>query len=260
MSEQRFQVMFSGQVAEGWTLEQTREQLESLAVLSPSEAQQAFNGSPVVLKGSLDELQAQRYESALKAAGAVCQLVPRQAESPTPDNPPLPGPIPVPSEVPPPPPIPTPDPPQESAAFVVPPPPPTERARFSPTQPQAKQMTCPNCGFDQDAADECFQCGVLIEKFMERTRLQAEEKMLLAKDGIYLGPDEDEVTVGNDFFAPEKKGIEKGMMGGIVMMVLAAVWFFGGYAMGIIFFYPPILFLFGLFAFAKGLFTGNVAG
>ncbi|MGB5817239.1 MAG: hypothetical protein WBG93_05195 [Thermoanaerobaculia bacterium] len=259
MSEQRFQVLFSGQVAEGWTLEQTREQLESLAVLSPSEAQHAFDGTPVVLKSSLNESQAQRYESALIAAGAVCQLVPREVESPRPANPPLPGPIPIPSEAPPPPPIPTPDPPQEPAAFVVPAPPPAERTRFSP-QATTKQMTCPQCGFDQDAADECFQCGVLVEKFLERTRLQAEEKMLLAKDGIYLGADDDEVAGGNDFFAPEKKGIEKGMMGGIAMMVLAAVWFFGGYAMGIIFFYPPVLFLFGLFAFAKGLFTGNVAG
>jgi hypothetical protein len=259
MSEQRFQVVFSGQVAEGWSLEQTREQLESLAVLSQSEAQRAFSGTPVVLKSSLNETQAQRYESALKAAGAVCQLVPREAEGPRPDNPPVPGPIPVPSEVPPPPPEPTPEPPQEPAAFVVPPPPPTERTRYSPEETK-KKMTCPACGFDQDAADECFQCGILIEKYLERTRLQEEERQLLAKDGIYLGADEDEVAVGNDFFAPEKKGIEKGVMGGIVMMVLAAVWFFGGYAMGIIFFYPPILFLFGLFAFAKGLFTGNVAG
>ncbi|MGB5879302.1 MAG: hypothetical protein WBH85_04640, partial [Thermoanaerobaculia bacterium] len=94
MSEQRFQVLFSGQVAEGWTLEQTREQLESLAVLSPSEAQHAFDGTPVVLKSSLNESQAQRYESALIAAGAVCQLVPREVESPRPANPPLPGPIP----------------------------------------------------------------------------------------------------------------------------------------------------------------------
>ena len=134
MSEQRFQVVFSGQVAEGWSLEQTREQLESLAVLSQSEAQRAFSGTPVVLKSSLNETQAQRYESALKAAGAVCQLVPRKAEGPRPDNPPVPGPIPVPSEVPPPPPEPTPEPPQEPAAFVVPPPPPPPRTPHPPQE------------------------------------------------------------------------------------------------------------------------------
>ena len=80
MSEQRFQVVFSGQVAEGWSLEQTREQLESLAVLSQSEAQRAFSGTPVVLKNNLNEVQAQRYESALKTAGAVCQLAAREGD------------------------------------------------------------------------------------------------------------------------------------------------------------------------------------
>ena len=61
-------------------------------------------------------------------------------------------------------------------------------------------------------------------------------------------------------FAPEKKGIEKGMTGGIVMMVIAAVWFFVGLKMDLIFFYPPVLFAIGLYAFFKGLVTGNVSG
>jgi hypothetical protein len=62
------------------------------------------------------------------------------------------------------------------------------------------------------------------------------------------------------FFAPEKKGIEKGVLGGLAMMGIAAVWFVGGYAAGYVFYYPPILFLFGLYAFIKGLVTGNVSG
>ena len=62
------------------------------------------------------------------------------------------------------------------------------------------------------------------------------------------------------FFGPEKKGIGMGMVGGIIMMVIAVVWFVGGLAADIIFFYPPILFVIGLFAFFKGLVTGNVAG
>jgi hypothetical protein len=44
------------------------------------------------------------------------------------------------------------------------------------------------------------------------------------------------------------------------MMTIAVVWFVAGYAAGIIFFYPPILFLIGLFAFLKGILTGNLAG
>jgi hypothetical protein len=62
------------------------------------------------------------------------------------------------------------------------------------------------------------------------------------------------------FFAPEKKGIKTGMLGGLAMMAIAAVWFGLGYKAGYVFFYPPVLFLIGLFAFAKGLFEGNVAG
>jgi hypothetical protein len=33
-----------------------------------------------------------------------------------------------------------------------------------------------------------------------------------------------------------------------------------GWMAGVIFYYPPVLFLFGVFAFLKGLATGNVSG
>ncbi|MCC5850088.1 MAG: hypothetical protein JJU29_18540 [Verrucomicrobia bacterium] len=57
-----------------------------------------------------------------------------------------------------------------------------------------------------------------------------------------------------DFFAPEKKAMGSGMLGGLAMMGIAVVWFVLGYALGYIFFYPPILFVLGLFAFFKGMF------
>ncbi|MCY2931469.1 MAG: hypothetical protein NTV86_18665 [Planctomycetota bacterium] len=62
------------------------------------------------------------------------------------------------------------------------------------------------------------------------------------------------------FFSPEKRGIEKGVLGGLLMMVIAVVWFVLGWKAGRIFFYPPILFVIGLFGFLKGLVTGNFAG
>ena len=62
------------------------------------------------------------------------------------------------------------------------------------------------------------------------------------------------------FFGPEKKGISKGAAGGLAMMAIAVVWFVVGYAAGVIFFYPPILFAIGVFALLKGLATGNLAG
>jgi hypothetical protein len=61
-------------------------------------------------------------------------------------------------------------------------------------------------------------------------------------------------------FAPEKKGISMGVVGGIIMIAIAVVWFVVGYAAGFIFFYPPILAVIGMFAIVKGIATGNVAG
>ncbi len=58
-----------------------------------------------------------------------------------------------------------------------------------------------------------------------------------------------------------KRGVDKGVLGGLAMMVIAVVWFFAGLQfLNRIFFYPPILFVIGLVAFVKGLATGNIAG
>jgi hypothetical protein len=64
----------------------------------------------------------------------------------------------------------------------------------------------------------------------------------------------------NDSFRHEKNGIEKGVLGGIAMIAISLIWFFGGLACGILFYYPPILFIIGVYAVIKGLATGNLAG
>lgn len=56
-------------------------------------------------------------------------------------------------------------------------------------------------------------------------------------------------------FGLEQRAWDMGMLGGILMMGIAAVWFFAGLAAGYIFFYPPILFVIGLAAFCRGMFT-----
>lgn len=45
-----------------------------------------------------------------------------------------------------------------------------------------------------------------------------------------------------------------GVIGGLLMMIIAAVWFVVGYSAGRIFFYPPILFIIGAIAVVKGVF------
>jgi hypothetical protein len=51
--------------------------------------------------------------------------------------------------------------------------------------------------------------------------------------------------------------VNAGVAGGILMIVIAVVWFIGGLAAGYIFFYPPILLVVGLIAIVKGGLGGN---
>jgi hypothetical protein len=92
--------------------------------------------------------------------------------------------------------------------------------------------TCPTFNLDQPEAD----------------RLIALEKAAQESDNSGGG------------FAPEKAGVKKGVLGGVVMIVIAVVWFFAGLAADRIFFYPPILFVIGLYALIKGIADGNMAG
>jgi hypothetical protein len=61
-------------------------------------------------------------------------------------------------------------------------------------------------------------------------------------------------------FGWEHRGWDKGVMGGVWMMAIAALWFFVGMYFGRVFFYPVILFVVGLVGFFRGLLTGNLAG
>ena len=46
--------------------------------------------------------------------------------------------------------------------------------------------------------------------------------------------------------------VNSGVVGGLLMMLIAVVWFIAGLMGGIIFFYPPILFVVGIIAIVKG--------
>jgi len=69
---------------------------------------------------------------------------------------------------------------------------------------------------------------------------------------------EEEVSSG--FFGAEKKGLQKGVLGGAAMIAIAITWFVLGLAANRIFFYPPILFIIGVVALIKGLIEGNYIG
>jgi hypothetical protein len=54
--------------------------------------------------------------------------------------------------------------------------------------------------------------------------------------------------------------MKKGVLGGMIMILIALVWFFGGLAVDRIFFYPPVLLIIGVVAIIKGINEGNLAG
>jgi hypothetical protein len=62
------------------------------------------------------------------------------------------------------------------------------------------------------------------------------------------------------FFEPEKRGIKEGVVGGLIMIFIVVVWYFVALARGYRFFYPPILFVIGIYALLKGISILNIAG
>jgi hypothetical protein len=125
-----------------------------------------------------------------------------------------------------------------------PPPPPASSAGAPAAAPPAGpridlKRTCPACGTRYPGSQRrCPRCG---EGFRE------------AKYA------EEDARTGSSF-APEKAAINMGVVGGILLIVVAVAWFVGGYLAGYIFFYPPILAVIGVFAIVKGLVEGNFAG
>lgn len=54
---------------------------------------------------------------------------------------------------------------------------------------------------------------------------------------------------------------DSSVLGGIALMLIAVVWFFGAlFAFNVFFIYPPILFIIGFITMVKGIFTGSFAG
>ncbi len=72
--------------------------------------------------------------------------------------------------------------------------------------------------------------------------------------------EEREASETGGFFEPEKKGLQKGVLGGLAMMAIAVVWFVLGWQAGYIYYYPPILFIIGLVGLIKGIAQGNLSG
>ncbi len=122
----------------------------------------------------------------------------------------------------------------------------------------AKESKCAHCGAQLDVQDQIRYKGKTLCKQCHAA-VQASEQQL-PHANVPQKPESTNPGEDRSFFSSEKKGIQKGVLGGVVMIAIAAIWFFVGYAAGHIYFYPPILFIIGVYAVIKGLTTGNYTG
>ena len=216
-------------------------------------------GKVVALKDRLTRDQAAKYVRALETTHAVCRVEPcspAHVDSPAPISPGDDATALQPSGR-----------SEPLGASMVPTPPVVASA--------AAKMTCPGCGLEQESVAECVSCGLVVAKFREKpalppvpefsdagVRTHEEIAADLVDQGYTprFGSSAEIVDDDEGFFAPERRGLDRGMLGGAVMMLIAAVWFGLGWVAGFIFFYPPVLFVIGLFGLLKGMLAGNVAG
>lgn len=138
-----------------------------------------------------------------------------------------------------------------------------------------KRTKCPSCAaqlvvptpepaFDEDAAYRALMDGPEPEpeRTLARSALATEPNepapkpkpkipALEKRRGVPSAPRADEYAR-----EPARGGgihISSGVLGGCAMMLGAVVWFGLGWAAGIIYFSPPVLFVFGLVAVVRGL-------
>ncbi|MCW8918247.1 MAG: hypothetical protein OQL08_05480 [Gammaproteobacteria bacterium] len=82
MSDNTFEVIFSGELSEGAAPEQVKGNVAALFKVEVARVERLFSGATVAIKKGLDEATAQRYRQALLQAGAICQVVNRAAVPP----------------------------------------------------------------------------------------------------------------------------------------------------------------------------------
>jgi hypothetical protein len=125
--------------------------------------------------------------------------------------------------------------------------------RALPNAARADMKFCPGCKQPMsNAAVICIQCGYNQKTGEKMKTFAYSPSTTYEKSTPRRRP-----SAARNFFA-SRLGSGK-LWCGLAMMVGAVIWFFGALAIGIIFFYPPILFIIGLISFFTGLIDGDNA-
>ncbi len=74
MSDELFEVAFSGQIQDGADLEQVKAKVGAMFKADANKLAHLFSGKRMVIKKNIDQATANKYQSALHKAGAVCEI------------------------------------------------------------------------------------------------------------------------------------------------------------------------------------------
>lgn len=147
MSAEQYRVVFDGELVPGMPVDAVRSNLAKLFKSDSSKVDQLFNNGPVNIKRDLGAAEADRYIQALERAGARAR---KELEAP-----------------------------QGIVLTLV-------EEEPSQINTGIAQMECPKCGHLQAPSIQCTSCGVVIEKYLARQALQANESAL-AVDTLSAG-------------------------------------------------------------------------
>jgi DNA-directed RNA polymerase subunit M/transcription elongation factor TFIIS len=117
------------------------------------------------------------------------------------------------------------------------------------TRPPAGRL-CPSCQKPMsDMAVLCINCGYNVQSGKKMSTFSY-------TPSTYVEPPKrrKQSFMGRFFSSRLQSGK---LWTGIAMMLGAVIWFVGGLCVGVIFFYPPIMFIIGAFSFISGLVDGG---
>lgn len=137
MTQARFKIVFNGELMPDVSLETAKENLARLFKSDQTRINSLFSGGNVDIKRDLSENEADQYLKALQSAGAKVRKEQDLAAS---------------------------------LSLVE-----TDDHRTESSEAESNvPMTCPKCGHQQSKAIECSACGIVIEKFIARQAMLAE--------------------------------------------------------------------------------------
>ncbi|MCP4979111.1 MAG: hypothetical protein GY935_01295, partial [Gammaproteobacteria bacterium] len=80
MSDQLFEVAFSGQISEGANAQEVKAKVGKIFNADDAKLAQLFSGKRIVIKKNVDQATAAKYKTALNNAGAECEISPLGSE------------------------------------------------------------------------------------------------------------------------------------------------------------------------------------